>query len=205
VLAATVAAERAGVTALHRSQLVQLVGGLLLLLAAIACEGHRQVPDFARGLLYGVSIGLLLLAALRRFRRDACDDVPPAAHRRYLRALVPAMIGYVVAVLLSVWLLRRVEEPLLRALIALLPVPAIALAMRAVVRRIRDADELQRRIELEAVSAAAACVSLGYLAAGFLQRARVIDVPSSVAMIWLFPLLGIGIGIAKLVLRRRYD
>jgi hypothetical protein len=114
------------------------------------------------------------------------------------------MVGYVAAVFLSVWLLKRVDAPALRALIALLPVPAIALAMRAIVRRIRDADELQRRIEVEAVSIAAAFVSLGYLAAGFLQRAKVIDVPSSAAMIWVFPLVCLSFGVAKLVLGRRY-
>ena len=52
------------------------------------------------------------------------------------------------------------------------------MAMRAIVRYIRDADELQRRIELEAVSIATALVSLGYLAAGFLQSAKVIDIPA---------------------------
>ena len=115
------------------------------------------------------------------------------------------MFGYVLAVFISVWLLKRVDVPLLRAFIALLPVPAIALAMRAIVRRIRDADELQRRIELEAVSIAAAFVSLGYLAAGFLQRAKVIDVPSSAAMIWVFPLVCVTFGLAKTVLSRRYS
>jgi lipopolysaccharide export LptBFGC system permease protein LptF len=124
--------------------------------------------------------------------------------RRYLRQMVPAMMGYVAAVFVSIWLLGRVEAPALRALIALLPVPGIALAMRAIVLRIRDADELQRRIELEAVSIAAAFVSLGYLAAGFLQRAKVIDVPSSVAMIWVFPLACFSFGIAKILLSRRY-
>ncbi|WP_166211790.1 hypothetical protein [Cognatiluteimonas telluris] len=182
-----------------------LGGGLLLLGAAVASEGHRQVPGLARGLLYGVAIGLLLFATLRGLRDGACDGVTPTARRRYLRELVPAMAAYVIAVLLSVWLLKRVDAPLLRALVALLPVPAIALAMRAVVRRIRDSDELQRRIELEAVSVSAVCVSMGYLAAGLLQRARVIDIDASAAMIWVFPLLGLGIGIAKLVLRRRYD
>ena len=69
--------------------------------------------------------------------------------------------------------------------------------MRAIMRYIRDTDELQRRIELEALSIATALVSLGYLTAGFLQKARVIDVPSSVAMIWVFPLVCVVYGIGK--------
>jgi hypothetical protein len=181
-----------------------LSGGLLLV-AAIACQQWLPgLPDFLSGVLYGLAAGLLFAAVVRAFRPEGCDEVSPAVRRRYLREFLPAMAGYVAAVFLSVWLLKRVDAPALRALIALLPVPAIALAMRAIVRRIRDADELQRRIEVEAVSIAAAFVSLGYLAAGFLQRAKVIDVPSSAAMIWVFPLVCLSFGVAKLVLGRRY-
>lgn len=180
--------------------------GALLLAAATACPYLLPgLPHFLVGLLYGVAIGVLMLGALKALRPDGCDDVSPAVRRRYLREFLPAMIGYVVAVFLSVWLLKRVDAPALRALIALLPVPAIAMAMRAIVRRIRDADELQRRIELEAVSISAALVSLGYLAAGFLQRARIIDVPSSAAMIWVFPLVCLTFGVAKIALSRRYS
>ena len=181
-----------------------LSGGLLLA-AAVACQQWLPgLPDFLSGVLYGLAAGLLFATVVRAFRPEGCDEVTPAVRRRYLREFLPAMAGYVAAVFLSVWLLKRVDAPALRALIALLPVPAIALAMRAIVRRIRDADELQRRIEVEAVSIAAAFVSLGYLAAGFLQRARVIDVPSSVAMIWVFPLVCLSFGVAKVVLGRRY-
>jgi hypothetical protein len=188
-----------------RSARYYAMSGGLLLAAAIACQHLAPgLPDFLTGVLYGLAIGLLFAAVVRAFRPEGCDDVSPAVRRRYLREFLPAMVGYVAAVFLSVWLLKRVDAPALRALIALLPVPAIALAMRAIVRRIRDADELQRRIEVEAVSIAAAFVSLGYLAAGFLQRAKVIDVPSSAAMIWVFPLVCLSFGVAKLVLGRRY-
>ena len=181
-----------------------LAGTLLLMVAVASQQLLPTQPDFLLGVLYGLAVGLLLLAVVKLFRPDPCDDVTPALRRRYLREFMPAILGYVVAVFLSVWLLKRVDTPMLRALIALLPVPAIALAMRAIVRRIRDADELQRRIELEAVSIATAFISLGYLAAGFLQRAGVIDDPSSAAMIWVFPLVCFTFGVSKAVLSRRY-
>src|SRR3546814_8882733 len=97
------------------------------------------------------------------------------------------MIAYVVLLSISLVLLKQVEGQALRAVIALLPVVPIALALRAIIRYVRDADELQRRIELEAVSIATALVSLLYMAGGFLQLAKVVDVPSGVAMIWVFP------------------
>jgi hypothetical protein len=188
-----------------RSARNYLVSGALLLAGAIASQQFAPGwPDFLHGILFGLAIGLLFAGVMRLFRPEGCDDVTPALRRRYLREILPAMIGYVAAVFVSVWLLQRVEAPALRAVIALLPVPAIAWAMRAIVHRIRDADELQRRIEVEAVSLAAAFVSLGYLAAGFLQRAKVIDVPASAAMIWVFPLVCLTFGIAKIVLGRRY-
>jgi len=189
---------------LHASRYYALAGTLLLIVALVGQPMLPALPEFAFGLLYGLAGGLLLVAVVRAFRPDSCDDVTPALRRRYLREFMPAIIGYVVALFLSLWLLKRVDAPAMRALIALLPVPAIALAMRAIMRRIRDADELQRRIELEAVSIASAFVSLAYLAAGFLQRAGVVDVPSSMAMIWVFPLLCFTFGLCRAVLSRRY-
>lgn len=135
---------------------------------------------------------------------STCDTATPALRRRYLREFLPAMLAYVLLVFTSVWLLKRIEEPWLRAVVALLPVPPIALALRAIVRHIRDADELQRRIELEAVSIATACVSLAYLAGGFLQAAKVVDIAADDAMIWMFPLVCLAYGVAKLAVSRRF-
>jgi hypothetical protein len=78
------------------------------------------------------------------------------------------------------------------------------MTLRAMIRYIRDADEMQQRIELEAVSLATAVVALGYMTGGFLQLDEVIDVPSGVAMLWVFQLLCIGYGLAKVVVSRRY-
>ena len=183
-----------------------LIAGVLLLAAAIGFQAQAPglLPDLALGFLYGTGIACLFGAALLSRLPEPCDTGTPALRRRYLREFMPAMAAYVVTLFASVWLLRHVDEPGLRALVALLPVPAIAMAMRAIVRYIRDADELQRRIELEAVSIATAFVSLGYLAAGFLQSAKVVDIPASAAMIWVFPLVCLVYGVAKAAVSRRY-
>jgi len=180
--------------------------GLLLLVAALLTDhfAPRSLPDFVRGVLYGLAIGCLIGAVMKARAPDACDTDTPEQRRRFLREFLPAMVLYVVAVIGSVYLLKRVDEPILRTLVALMPVPPIALAMRAIVRHIRDADELQRQIELEALSVATLLVSLGYLTAGLLQKAFVIDVPSSVAMIWVFPLVCVVYGFAKILVGRRY-
>lgn len=178
--------------------------GCLLLAAAGALPRFVTLSDTAQGLLYGLAIGCLLVAVLRSRLPGPCDEAPPALRRRYLREFLPPMLGYVAALWLSLWLLKRVEPEWLRALIALLPVPPIALAVRAIMRYIRDADELQRQIELEAVSLATALVSLLYLAGGLLSRAGVIAIEASAAMIWVFPLVCLVYGVAKIAVSRRF-
>lgn len=160
--------------------------------------------DMLGGICIGVAVGLSFVLLLRRQLPDACDTAPLALRRRYSREMMIAMSGYVVLLVLSILLLKRVEGTALRACIALLPVPPIAMTLRAMIRYIRDADELQQRIELQAVSFAAAFVSLLYLTGGLLQSARVLDVAASAAMIWVFPLVCLAYGLAKIVVSRRY-
>lgn len=180
-----------------------------MLALAVVAGAHLllpgRVPDFVLGLLAGIGVPMVLIGLLRRHLPDPEDTSTPALRRRYMREFLPAMAGYTVTILGSVWLLKtHVADPSLRGLVALAPVPFVALAMRAMVRYIRDADEMQRRIEVEAVSLATAIVSLGYFAAGLLQAAKVIDVPASAAMIWVFPMVCIVYGVAKAVVARRY-
>ncbi|MGY3266400.1 hypothetical protein [Lysobacter sp. HA35] len=183
-----------------------IIVGVLLLAAATAVELllSDRVPDFFRGLLFGVGAALCFAGLLRSRMPDPCDASTPSLRKRYVREFTPPMVGYVVTLMGSVWLLKTISDPALRAVVALAPVPFVALTMRAVIRYIRDTDELQRRIEVEAVSMATALVSLGYFAAGLLQSAKVIDIPSSAAMIWVFPLICLVYGLAKVVIARRF-
>ncbi len=178
---------------------------LALLLPRLMPE---RIPQMVVGLLLGLGVGLALAALLSWRLPSACDSAPPALRRRYTREIVWAMATYLIALAISLTLLRRPELDLalpLRALLALLPVPPIAFVLRAMVRYIRDADEMQQRIELEAVSIGTALVCMVYMAGGFLQSAKVIDIPSAPAMIWVFPLVCAAYGIAKLVVIRRYQ
>ena len=182
-----------------------LVAAIALGLMAFASSRLLPgVPGMVVGILYGIALGLAFGALMRRSLPEPCDTAPPALRRRYTRELMLAMGAYVIVLFASVWLLKRIEEPALRALLALAPVPPIALALRAMVRYIRDTDEMQQRIELEAVCIATAFVCLLYMAGGFLQAAKVIDVPAAAAKIWLVPLVCFSYGLAKLAVARRY-
>ncbi|ASR43080.1 hypothetical protein BEN78_06485 [Xanthomonas citri pv. mangiferaeindicae] len=186
---------------LHTQPLLAVAA--MLMAAAIALRLLLPaVPAWAPALilLSAVVIG----AVAMRGGASGCMDAPPALRRRYIRDMTVGMVSYVVLLFASLLLLRAVETPALRALIALLPVAPIALLMRAMLRFIRGVDELQQRIELEAICIATALVSFGYMTGGFLQAAEVIDVPASAAMLWVFPLVCGLYGIAKSVVARRY-
>lgn len=178
--------------------------GLVLAVVAIVFPLLLDLSDTVRGLLWGLAAGCFIAGLLRYGLPEPCDSAPPALRRRYLREFLPPMVAYMVALWASVYLLRQVEAEWLRAIVALLPLPPVAFAMRAIIRFIRDTDELQRQIELEAVSMATALVSMLYLAGGFLQAAKVVDVPASAAMIWVFPLVCMVYGLAKILISRRY-
>ena len=187
------------------SRWLLLAAGILAVVGALLnTYASSRVGSYAVGIVFGTALGLAAAAALRRLMPDGCDAAPAKLRKRYTREVMLAMAGYVVLLVLSILLLKRVEDGLLRTLIALLPVPPMMLVLRAMIRYIRDADELQQRIELEAVSFATAFISLVYLTGGFLQSAKVIDVPSNVAMIWVFPLVCLSYGLAKAVVARRY-
>jgi hypothetical protein len=125
--------------------------------------------------------------------------------RRYPREFMPAMAGYNAVMMLWKQMLGLVQAPWLRLLVALLPALLVLWVMRAFVRFVRDSDELQRRIELESGAVAALLISAGYMAAGFVQMAGLIEVPAKLAMLWVFPSLCFTYGAAKVFIARRYQ
>ena len=128
------------------------------------------LPAWAGPVLFVFALVLAFAALLRGQLPEPCDSASPGLRRRYTRELLLAMGAYTLVLFASVWLLRHVEAPALRALVALLPVPPIAFALRG----------------------------------GFLQTAKVIDLPAGAVLIWLFPLVCLTYGLAKVVVARRY-
>jgi hypothetical protein len=181
------------------------IGLVQLVLAAVAHVARLPISDTNLGLLTGMAVGLLFAALLLWFSPDTSDAVPKALMRRYRREFMPAMAGYIAVMLLWKQLLGLVQAPWLRLLVALLPALLVLWVMRAFVRFVRDSDELQRRIELESGAVAALLISAGYMAAGFVQMAGLIEVPAKLAMLWVFPSLCFTYGAAKVFIARRYQ
>jgi len=121
--------------------------------------------------------------------------------KRYLKEFLTAMAGYTLMVPASVRLLRGHEHTVLGCVIALLPIIPSVFAMWAFLRFFRGLDELQRRIQLEAVAFSFLATCLITLTWAFQQNAGLPRFDVS----WVAPLLialwGVGVGIA----RRRYE
>ena len=179
------------------------LGVVILAMAFLAHAADLPLGDQYLGILAGFGVGAVFGAVLLWFMPDAGGGTK-ALTRRYYREFIPAMAGYVGVMLVWKKLLDWVQAPALRVLVALLPALTIVWIMRAFVRYVADADELQRRIELESGAVAGLVVSAVYMAAGFLQTAHLIDVPSKVAMLWVFPMLCFTYGISKVFVARRY-
>ncbi|WP_281851563.1 hypothetical protein [Dyella sp. GSA-30] len=124
-------------------------------------------------------------------------------YRRYYREFVPAMLAYVVIMLFGWPYLHHVDQPLLKAVLALLPVVPIALVIRAMVRLVLGSDELEQRTHLVGLAVATAVVAVLSLAGGFLAAAHVVDLDGTI-LIWVFPILMLTYSAGRSWANRRY-
>ena len=189
-----------------RAQRVFAFLALLLLVCGGALLLIPSMDSTLAGILVGAGVGLLFVATLSGFMSDPAETASATVQQRYSREFLPAMTAYVLVLPVSILLLKNVEMSIgLRAATALLPVVPMALVLRAFIRFVRRVDEMQQRIELEAVSIATVVVSLAWMAGGLLQSAKVINISGAMAMLWVFPVICLVYGIAKAIVFRRYQ
>ncbi|MCZ8114581.1 hypothetical protein [Silanimonas sp.] len=136
--------------------------------------------------------------------RDDDRLTPPI--RRYLRWLLVSMSMYASLLVTSLSLLRRIPDDalVLRAGLGLLPALPLLLLIWAFARYIREADEMQRQIELQSVALAAMATGIGFMVAGFLGSAGVFALNGNLVAILVLPALFGSYGLAKAVVQRSY-
>ena len=127
------------------------------------------------------------------------------AVRRYTRSLLLEMAVYTVLLLVSVYALTAVQTLWLRVLLALLPVVPIAFAARSVLRFVRECDELQRRILLEAFSLASLALTLVCFTLGLLALAGVVRINGGLALTMVMPAYCLFYGVFVFFATRRYQ
>jgi hypothetical protein len=102
------------------------------------------------------------------------------------------------------WLARTDMAPWLRVAIALVPVPVTAALLLALVRNIRRMDELQARIQLEALAVAYPLAMLLLVTLGLLQLATDLSPDDwSYRHVWPFLVMFYAAGLA--LAHRRYQ
>jgi hypothetical protein len=178
--------------------------GPMLGLVSWAGYNFWDFQDTVSGFFAGLAIGCFFGAALLWWTPDMSDAAPKAVMRRYQRQIAVTMGAYVLVMLVWKRLLDAVDATWLKVFIALFPAALVCWVMRAFVQYVRDLDEMQRRIELESGAIAALLVSAVYLAAGFLQSAKLIHVAAGPALIFVFPAMCLLYGVSKIFVSRRY-
>jgi hypothetical protein len=121
--------------------------------------------------------------------------------KRYLIEFGSAMAGYSLMVPLSIWILKGHEHTPLGYCIAFLPIIPSAFAMLAFLRFFRGLDELQRRIQFEAVAFSFLATCLITLTWAFQQNAGLPRFDVS----WVAPLLIMMWSLGLAIARRRYE
>ena len=167
----------------------------IILLGAGTWSGHRAI---LWGGVSALATGVLWLVCARFTREEPMR----AAQRRYLREFFPAMAAYVLLLFVSLALFEHVHAVPLRVVIVLLPVLPIVFVVRAMVRLVLGSDELERRLQLEAISIASMSVGLLSFAAAFLHGAGLLPIDNG--LMWVLPALFAAYGMANWWVRRRF-
>ncbi|AZD30674.1 hypothetical protein [Pseudomonas chlororaphis] len=121
--------------------------------------------------------------------------------KRYLVEFTLALLAYLVAVVLSTYLMSGMDSSAGRIAVSLIPViPLIAMAL-VVIRQLRRLDELSQRIQLNALGIAFVCTALITFSYGFLEIAGL----PRLSMFAVWPIMGSVWLVATLLGNRRYQ
>lgn len=124
------------------------------------------------------------------------------ANRKYTTRFTLAMIGYIVALVASLTLLKSMQlEGLAKLVVAVLPVLPILFGFYAFMEHIRSMDELQRKIQFEGFAFSLGATGIITFTVGFLENAGV----PNFGLIWVFPLSIALWGIGSAIAAKRYE
>lgn len=147
-----------------------------------------------RGLaLVGICVGLVLLSYSSR---AVLNERMRGIDHKYVRAVLPAFLVYIVLMLYVFPREAHIVTPWLKAVVAVLPALPLMFVAWAAVRYINRCDEMERLQHLEAAGIAVVVVGLCSMVLGFLAVAKLIVVDAAIALLLVFPALCIVYGFA---------
>jgi hypothetical protein len=123
------------------------------------------------------------------------------ASKRYARDFTITMIAYVIMLITSRLILNNIEDSPWRFAIAMLPVIPVIFLILAFLRYLAGIDELQQRIQLQAIGFAAGTTGLLTFAYGFLELAGF----PQLSTFFIFPMMVMLWGLGLAYFTRRYQ
>lgn len=122
--------------------------------------------------------------------------------KRYFKEFGISMGFYVVAVIASTTILNNFEFPqIAQIIITLIPIIPTIFVVISIMRALRESDELQQRIQLQAVTFSAITTGLITFSYGFLENVGFPPFPS----IWILPIMFMLWGISLGYFWRKYQ
>ncbi len=135
----------------------------------------------------------------RQYRRGETTFMKSAGWT-YLKEFGGAMLAYTIVLPISIALINAHPHAAWRAPVALAPIVPAAFALWAFVRQVRRLDELQRRIQFEALAISFGATGLLTFSYGFLEY---VGFPH-INLIWVLPLMVALWGVSLVVSSLRY-
>ena len=184
--------------ALTRRRLIRLLGlwafGLGVVLLAGGFVWRALFPVGGAAIVAGVA--WLVVSPF------CSNDLVRAVQLRHTREMLLAMGGYFVAIMVMN-LARRMHLPTWALVLAtLLPVLMITLVVLSEWRQVRDSDELEQRVQLEAMHVAGGVTGILAFALGMLRTVEVVDFDGG--LIFVLPVMFLLYGTASWWFRRKY-
>ncbi len=121
--------------------------------------------------------------------------------QQYIRNALLAAVAHIILALISITLLKQTSATALRYLIAILPMLPLIFAFRSFLHQLANMDELQQRIQLQAIGFAAGATGMITLTYAYLENAGL----PQLSMIWIFPLICLLWAGASWAMTRRYQ
>ena len=124
------------------------------------------------------------------------------AMRRYVKEFLVAMTMYVLILIASVSLLNNLDlTRVWQIIISLAPALPIILVIIAILRLLRDSDELQQRVHLLSTTFSAVLTGFITFSYGFLENIGFPHFPT----LWILPMLFMLWGLGLAYFTRRYQ
>ena len=115
--------------------------------------------------------------------------------RRYMKELFSAMAAYTIILISSLTVLKNYEfTKFWQIVISLSPAIPVAFVIIAVMRLLKDSDEMQQRVQLLATSFSAALTGLITFSYGFLENVGFPKFPTFFIFPMLISIWGISLG-----------